>query len=87
MAIDDLGDSQLTVIYGDDSCEDTTRARQHFDLAPRAYRYVRLEQEAEIRQRLHDMGHAATPVLVTPNGAVFVEPTDDQLAAIILATG
>jgi len=86
MSIDGLRDPQSTVIYGEDSCEDTTRARDHFDAAGRAYRYVRLDLETATRQRLHQMGYLATPVVVTPSGDLFVEPTDEQLAAILSGT-
>jgi len=86
MTIDELRDPQLTVIYGEDTCEDTTRARGHFDAAGRAYRYVRLDLETMTRERLHELGYLATPVVVTPQGTVFVEPTDERLNAILLAT-
>ena len=86
MGIDALRDPRMTVIYGLDTCEDTTRARDHFDAAGRAYRYVRLDPEIAIRQQLHDAGYVATPVIVTPTGGIFVEPSDEQLDVILAAT-
>jgi len=86
VAIDELRDPRITVIYGVDTCEDTTRAREHFDAAGHAYRYVRLDLATATRRRLHDAGYVATPVVVTPTGDVFVEPSDERLAAIVAAT-
>jgi hypothetical protein len=86
VTIDDLRDPLMTVIYGVDTCEDTTRARDHFDAAGRAYRYVRLDLATATRRRLHDAGYLSTPVIVTPTGDLFVEPSDERLAAIVAAT-
>jgi hypothetical protein len=86
MTIDAFRDPRMTVIYGLGTCEDTTRARERFDAAGRAYRYVGLDLEPAIAQRLHDLGHVATPVVVPPTGKVMVEPSDEQLAEIIAAT-
>ena len=76
----------MTLIHGVDSCEDTTHARERFDAAGRRYRYVDLDADPATRQRLHDAGLVATPVVVTPAGDVFVEPTDTELAVIIAST-
>ena len=86
MGIEELRDPHMPVIYGEDSCEDTTRAREHFDAAGRVFRYVRIDQEAAIRQRLHEAGYLATPVIVTPSGGLFVEPSDEELALILAET-
>lgn len=86
MARDEFRDEAMTVIYGVDTCEGATRARARFDAADRAYRYVRLDVDTAARQRLHDLGLASTPVVVTPAGAVSVEPSDDELDEIIAAT-
>ena len=83
---DDLRDPDLTVIYGVDTCEDTVRAMERFDAAGRPYRYVRLDVDTAIRDGLHELGHMVTPVVVTPAGDISVEPSDEELAAIIAAT-
>ena len=36
--------------------------------------------------RLHARGYTATPVIVTPAGAIALEPNDEELAEIIAAT-
>jgi hypothetical protein len=86
VGIEALRDPHAMVIYGEDSCEDTTRARERFDAAGRVYRYVRLDQETAIRQRLHDADYLATPVILTSAGGIFVEPSDGELAAILAET-
>lgn len=80
-------DPTVTVVYGLDTCDDTTRARQYLEAAGRAFRYVRLNLDTSVRSRLHAAGYLATPVVVTPAGALFVEPTDEELAVIVAATG
>ena len=86
MPDDDLRDPRVTVIYGLDTCEDTTRARERFDEAGRAFRYVRLDREPGIKTRLHARGLTSTPVVVTPAGTIAMEPSDEELATIIAAT-
>lgn len=83
----EFADPDVTVIYGRDTCEDTVRAMARFDAAGRTYRYIRIDVDTDIRQRLHDQGLLATPVIVTPAGAISVEPSDEGLARIIAATG
>ncbi len=80
-------DPTVTVVYGLDTCDDTTRARHYLEAAGRAFRYVRLNLDTTVRGRLHAAGYVATPVVVTPAGMLFVEPTDDELATIVAATG
>lgn len=79
-------DPEITMIYGRDTCEDTMRAIARFDAAGRVYRYVRIDIDTETRDRLHAQGLTATPVIVTPAGAVSMEPDDEGLARIIAAT-
>jgi glutaredoxin len=83
VAIEDFSDPHLTVIYGVDTCEDTTRARERFDAAGRIFRYVNLDLEPETRARLHAQGYTNTPVVVSPSGEVAVEPSDEVLDDLI----
>jgi glutaredoxin len=73
----------VVTVYGLDTCDDTTRARRHFDAAGLDYRYVRLDQDAAAKATVNATGYFATPVVVTPAGRVLVEPDDTELAAII----
>jgi hypothetical protein len=84
--IDAFRDPRVTVIYGVDSCNDTTRARARFSDAGRSFRYVNLDHVPEVRDGLHALGHRATPVVVPPAGDAAVEPSDETLDAIIAAS-
>jgi glutaredoxin len=81
-----LVDTSATQVYGVDTCEDTTRAREHFMAAGHRFRYVDLDAERATRDRLHALGYTATPVVVTTLGAIHVEPDDDALGAIVSAS-
>ena len=83
MPIEELRDPEVTVVYGLDTCEDTTRARERFDAAGHAYRYVRLDVDTAARDRLHAAGYRATPVVLTPGGATVMEPSDAELDAMM----
>lgn len=86
LSIDAFRDPRTVVIYGVDTCEDTTRARARFEAAGRPFRYVRLDVDTGVRDRLHGDGYLATPVVVTPSGDLSVEPSDEELTEIIAAT-
>lgn len=83
----EFADQAITMIYGRDTCEDTMRAIDRFDAAGRAYRYVRIDVNPATGASLHALGLTATPVIVTPAGKISVEPSDEELATIIAATG
>lgn len=87
LADDGFRDPAVTVVYGLDTCEDTARTLDYLDAAGLAFRYVRLDVDRTTRDRLHAAGYLATPVVVTPTGMLSVEPTDDELAAIVAAAG
>jgi glutaredoxin len=86
VSIEELRDPEVTVVYGLDTCEDTTRARERFDAAAHAYRYVRLDVDTAARDRLHAAGYRATPVVLTPGGSIAMEPSDAELDTIIDST-
>jgi glutaredoxin len=73
------------LIYGVDSCEDTTRAREHLAAAGTADRYIRMDEDDAAREMVHAAGYFSTPVVVTPSGAIYMEPSDDELDAIVAA--
>ena len=76
----------LLTVYGLDTCDDTTRARKHFDDAGLSYRYVNLDRDAATKARLHGASWRSTPVVVTPAGLIAMEPDNaqlDELAAIV----
>ena len=75
----------VVTVYGRDTCDDTTRARQHFERVGLMFQYVNLDLDPDARAAVNNAGYFETPVIVTPVGAVEVEPSDDQLAAIVAA--
>jgi len=82
-----LQPADVVLVYGLDTCEDTTRARAHLAAAGTAFRYVRLDEDDAAREMVHAAGYFATPVVVTPTGAIYVEPSDDELDAIVASIG
>ena len=70
-------------VYGIDTCEDTSRARNHFDAAGLIYRYVNYDLDPAAKALVHAAGYTHTPVVVTPQGTLFVEPSDEELAGIV----
>ncbi len=74
-------------VYGRDTCEDTTRAREHLERAGVPFRYVRVDEDETARAMVHGAGFYATPVVVTPSGIIVVEPTDEELDAIVASFG
>jgi len=78
-----LQPADVVLIYGRDTCEDTTRAREHLDAAGVAFRYTRIDEDEAAADLVHAAGFFATPVVVTPAGAIYVEPTNEELGAIV----
>ena len=78
-----LSSPDTVTIYGAAWCEDTDRARQHFDAVDLPYRYVDLDEDVAAKAQLTEAGYLATPVVVTSTGQVFVEPSNDELDGIV----
>lgn len=79
--------AEVVLVYGRDTCEDTTRARDYLEATGVPFRYVRVDEDDAARALVHAAGFFATPVVVTPTGEVYVEPTDEELDAIVAAAG
>lgn len=80
--------ADVTLVYGRDTCEDTTRARDHLAAAGVPFTYLRIDEDEEARAVVHGAGYFSTPVVVLPSGAVYMEPSDEELeelAAIVAA--
>lgn len=77
-----LSGQDSLIVYGRDTCADTQRARRYFDLVGFPYRYVNLDLDPDARARVEAAGHTSTPVVVTTDGRVFLEPSDDELAVL-----
>lgn len=77
----------IVTVYGVDTCDDTTRAREHFDAAGLTYRYVNYDLDPGAKAVVHAAGYTHTPVVITPQGALFMEPSDEELMGIVTAAG
>ena len=82
-----LEPADVVLIYGRDTCEDTSRAREHLERAGVPFRYRRVDEDDDARALVHGAGYFATPVVVTPSGTIHVEPTDEELDAIVVSVG
>jgi mycoredoxin len=78
-----LEPADIVLVYGRDTCEDTTRARDHLERAGVPFRYLRVDEDETARTLVHGAGFFATPVVVAPTGTIHVEPTDEELDAIV----
>ena len=74
-------------VYGRDTCDDTIRALEHFGAAGLRFRYVNLDLDPNARELLTGLGYLATPTVITPDGRVEVEPSDEVLAQLVASTG
>ena len=82
-----LPPTEIVRVYGRDTCEDTTRAREHLTAAGVPFDYLRIDEDEAAAELVHGAGYFATPVVVTPAGVIYVEPTDEELAAIVASVG
>ena len=73
------------LIYGRDTCEDTTHTREYLTAAGVPFTYLRIDEDEDARMLVHGAGYFATPVVVLPSGTVYMEPSDEELEAIVAA--
>lgn len=71
-------------VYGVDTCEDTTRSREHLGELRIPYQYVNLEHDSAADQKVRaaNGGKRITPMVVLRAGAeqrVLWEPENDEL--------
>ena len=78
-----LQPAEIVLVYGRDTCDDTTRAREHLTAAGVSFRYQRVDEDEAAGALVHGAGYFATPVVVTPAGVIYVEPTDEELDEIV----
>jgi glutaredoxin len=77
---------ELTVL-GYDWCEDTTASREWLTARGVPFRYVDMDRDEGLRAVVRAAGYTATPTIVTPAGAVVVEPSEAELEALIATLG
>ncbi|HVM12304.1 MAG TPA: glutaredoxin family protein [Actinomycetota bacterium] len=75
-------------MYGADWCGDCRRAKRFFDERGIAYRYIDVEHDREMAEEAARIGRSRRiPVVVLPDGAVLVEPTNPELEARLFPVG
>ncbi len=73
---------RLTV-YGADWCGDCRRAKRHLEAAGVAYRWVDLARDEAAEAMIEASGIRSIPVIVTPAGEVFIEPSNEELDRLV----
>ncbi|MEO8470030.1 MAG: glutaredoxin family protein [Chloroflexota bacterium] len=73
----------VLTVYGADWCGDCHRTKRYLDREGVPYRYVDLGVDPVAQRLLDDAGYRAIPVVLTVGGAVLIEPSDKELAAVI----
>lgn len=70
------------VVYGASWCPDARRARRFFDEHGIDYAWIDIDEDDEARDFVKEVnrGQIVVPVIVFPDGAILVEPTNDELA-------
>ena len=82
-----LRPADVILVYGRDTCDDTTRAREYLTAAGVPFTYLRIDEDEDARMLVHGAGYFATPVVVLPSGTVYMEPSDEELEAIVASVG
>ena len=76
-----MPDSNIITIYATEWCWDCRRARKFFDQHGIAYQWVDIDDDpkAEAYVKQANRGMRSVPTICFPDGAVLVEPSDDEL--------
>ena len=83
----DLPRVEELTVFGYDWCEDTTASRRWLTARGVPFRYVDMDADAAVKAAVRQAGYGATPTIVTPAGAVVVEPSDAELEAFVATLG
>lgn len=70
-------------VYGADWCGDCRRSKRLLGRRAVAYEWVDVAAQPEIGNALKAGGYPAIPVIVLPDGAILMEPSDDELGAAL----
>jgi mycoredoxin len=73
-------------VYGSETCEDTERSLALLERMGSDYEYVDVDHDARAASYASELnhGHLKTPTITFEHtDRVLIEPTDDELAAIV----
>jgi mycoredoxin len=77
-----MTDTTELTVYGADWCRDCRRSKAFLEREGVAFRWVDVEASQEAAAEAQAIsGRQSIPVIVFPDGAFLVEPTDDALRA------
>ncbi|HMK64866.1 MAG TPA: glutaredoxin domain-containing protein [Thermodesulfobacteriota bacterium] len=76
------------IMYGTKWCGDCFRSKKVFEKLGVPYRYIDIEEDKEAVAYVLKVnkGQRVVPTIVFPDGAVLVEPSDQDLEAQLLLT-
>ncbi len=73
----------VITVYGAMWCGDCRRSKRFLDGKAVPYEWIDVESDAEAADYVREVngGRKTIPTIVFPDGAVLVEPTDEELGA------
>lgn len=78
----------MITMYGADWCGDCRRAKAHFDANNVQYEYLDVAADGELADKAREIsGRTNIPVVVFPDGAHLVEPSNAELDAKLSGLG
>jgi mycoredoxin len=78
----------MVTIYGADWCPDCRRSKNLLTRLAVPFEYLEVDTDDTLRdQAIALAGRQSIPVVVLPDGAVLVEPSDPQLRAALAELG
>jgi len=84
-----MTDNTEITMYGTSWCSDTRRAKLFFRKQKVDYTYIDLDEHPEFDKKVREKnnGNRSVPTIFFPDGDVFVEPSNDKLAAKFKSMG
>ena len=70
-------------VYGADWCGDCRRSKRLLTARGVEFDWIDVAAQPAIRDELTANGYPAIPVIVLPDGAILMEPSDEELAAAL----
>ena len=77
---------QSVIVYATDWCPDCRRAKRFLDRHNIPYQWVNIDHDKEAEQLVikTNQGMRSVPTIICSDGTVLVEPSDQQLAQVLL---
>ena len=77
---------QSVIVYATDWCPDCRRAKRFLDRHSIPYQWVNIDHDKAAEQLVikTNQGMRSVPTIICADGKVLVEPSDQQLAQVLL---